>query len=472
MPTPLSTPGSAWRSAVSARSAKLPRRRQITLVSALVLLLPLLLGACGVRFSDNLGDPSTTPGSTTGSGGCPGAGQGSNVGYTPQELRIAYDVEPLCQQGYTGKGQTVVVIVSFGSPTLQHDFDTFSQRFDLPHLTLDIRAPIGTVQFDPTNSDMTGWQSETTLDVESIHAMAPDAHIVVLTSPVSETEGVQGLPEFRQLEQYAVTNHLGTIINQSWGASEATLTDSAGQQELAQWNSFYQQATTQQGITFVAASGDNGSTDYCDLKATKQCKFQTVGFPGDNPYNVSVGGTSLAMSGGQASETVWKSNGGASEGGFSKFYAEPSFQQSLPSNLQSDLNNRRGVPDVSADADPSTAMAVYVAGGWQPIGGTSAASPMWAGMLAVASQMAGHPLGYITPALYSIGTSSKYAQDFRDVTSGNNSIGGVPGFNAAPGWDPTTGLGSPIASKLLPDLIAAVNTQATPSATAQPTATP
>ncbi len=447
-------------------------------VCALLLMMSLLLGACSVRFADNPGDTSTTspggPAASAGDGTCPGVGQGSGAGYTPEQLRVAYSVEPLCQRGFTGKGQTVVVIVSYGSPTLQQDVNTFSRTFALPQLTLDIRSPLGTVPFDPNNTDMAGWQQETTLDVETIHAMAPEAKIVVLTSPVSETEGVQGLPEFLKLEQYAVNNHLGSVVNQSWAASEATLTDGAGQQEMAQWNPFFEQATTQDGVTIFGASGDSGATDYCDLKATKTCNFRTTSFPTDSPYVVSVGGTSLRIAGGAVNETVWNSNGGASGGGFSRFYAEPAYQQLLPSSVQSELANRRGVPDVAADADPSTAMAIYVAGGWVPIGGTSAASPLWAGIMAVADQMAGHPLGYITPALYAIGTSDRYAQDFRDVTSGNNSVNGVQGYSAAPGWDPTTGLGAPIASNLLPDLIATVAAEPTPSPSpaGSPTATP
>src|SRR5205807_5291716 len=114
---------------------------------------------------------------------------------------------------------------------------------------------------------MVGWAGETTLDVQIIHAIAPGANIVVLTSPVSETEGVIGLPEFLQLEQYAIDHHLGNIISQSWGASEATLKDATGRKEVQKWDTFFQKATMQQGITFFAASGDNGATDFTDLQS-------------------------------------------------------------------------------------------------------------------------------------------------------------------------------------------------------------
>ena len=114
------------------------------------------------------------------------------------------------------------------------------------------------------------------------------------------------------------------------------------------------------------------------------------------------------------------------------------------------------MPDVAADGDPATAMAVYSSDQWQQIGGTSASTPLWAGLMAIANQIAGHPLGFINPALYKLAISSSYALDFRDITVGNNSISHgvhVMGYSATKGWDAITGLGAPIAEKLLPDLI-------------------
>lgn len=361
------------------------------------------------------------------------------------------------QRGYTGKGQTIVDIVSFGSPTLQQDMDTFDSQFGLPPITIQVLSPIGTVPFDPANKDMQGWAGETELDVQIIHAIAPGASIVVLTSPVSETEGTIGLPQFLQLEQYALSHHLGTIFSQSWGASEVTLKDSAGQKELQQWDAFYKQATTQQGITFFGSSGDNGATDYTDLQATKLSTTPTTSFPTDEPWVTSTGGTALQRQPGTSTftESAWNGSGG----GFSAFYSEPSFQQTLPSSVQQELKNRRGVPDVAADADPNTGLAVYI-GGWTLAGGTSAAAPLWSAITAIANQMAGHPLGFLNPALYKLAASSTYSRDFRDITNGNNStpVNGklVQGYNAAPGWDPITGLGSPNAQNLIPDLIAAM----------------
>jgi subtilase family serine protease len=416
-----------------------------------VLCAPVLLAAC---------DPGDVTNAVT-------------PGYTPQQMREAYGVTPLIAQGHDGTGQTVVVIESFGSPTLQQDMNTFCTRYGLPPITLQILAPLGSVPFDPKNSEMTGWVGESTLDVELIHAIAPGAKIVVLTSPVDETEGTVGLPQFLQLEQYAVSHHLGNIISQSFGASEYTLTDSAGRQQVQQWDRFYHQATTQDGITFFASSGDSGATDaaniFSDPAQEQYVDAPTSSFPNDDPWVTSVGGTTINLQNDGADQPVaWNSNGGASGGGFSAFFSEPAFQQGLPASMQSELNHRRGLPDVAADADPSTGMGAYNSQDkWFITGGTSASAPVWAALAAIADQMAGHPLGFLNPALYQIAASSKYAQDFRDVTAGNNSFaaGGVSvqGYAAAPGWDPVTGMGEPIAYQLLPDLIAQVGTSTSTS---------
>jgi subtilase family serine protease len=150
-------------------------------------------------------------------------------------------------------------------------------------------------------------------------------------------------------------------------------------------------------------------------------------------------------------ESAWPKSGG----GFSAFYSTPSYQQLLPASTQRQLQNRRGVPDVAASADPRSGLVIHHQGKYRVIGGTSASAPLWAALIAIGNQMAGRPLGFVNPAIYQIGTSDKAKTDFRDITSGNNSWAGVPGYDAAPGWDPVTGFGAPIADKLLPDLIAA-----------------
>lgn len=376
--------------------------------------------------------------------------------YTPRALRVAYGVQSLIDKGFTGKGQTVVDIVSFGSPTIQRDTDVFSQKFGLPSTTVQVISPLNKPEYDPYG-DKSGWASETTLDVQIIHAIAPDAKIVVLVSPVAETEGTIGLPEFRQLEQYVIDRKLGNIVSQSWGASELTLQDAKGRQELKQWDTLLQNGTTKQGITYLTSSGDHGATDYMDMQSKQLGRVPTTGFAADSPWVTSVGGTTLVRNGSTFSERVWNNNtDSGSGGGFSQFYQTPSYQRNLPTSVQQIMKNRRGVPDVAAAADPYTGLAFYQTGSWYVAGGTSASAPVWAGIVAIANQMAGRPLGFMNPALYKLAGSSTYTQDFHDITVGDNSnrSAGVKGYPAVRGWDPDTGLGTPNAEKLLPDLIA------------------
>jgi subtilase family serine protease len=377
---------------------------------------------------------------------------------TPHQLREAYGVENLYKKGWTGKGQTVIDVVSFGSPTLKQDMDTYDQTFGLPPIDLQVISPLHETEYNPGNSrsDKAGWAGETTLDVQVIHAIAPEAKVIVMTSPVAETEGTVGLPEFLQLEQYAIDHHLGSIFSQSWGASELTLQDQKGQQELQKWNAFYLQATMLKGMTIFNSSGDNGAADYSDLQSKHLSTTPTTSFAGDSPWVTAVGGTTLTHTGTNFTEQAWSNSGG----GFSRFYMTPDYQKNLPADAQSQAKNRRGVPDVAADANPNTGMAVYQGGMWNAGGGTSASAPVWAGLMAIANQMAGHPLGFINPALYKLASQpATYARDFHDVTQGNNSFppANVQGYAAAKGWDAVTGLGTPNAENLLPDLVAAMH---------------
>jgi subtilase family serine protease len=382
--------------------------------------------------------------------------------YSPQEIREVYGVSGLIDSGYTGKGETIVIIDSFGSPTIRHDLHVFDAGYGLPDPpSFKILAPLGTVPFNPSDPTQVGWAFETTLDVDWSHAMAPGANIILMTSPVAETEGVQGLPQFLSLEQYAVKHHLGQIISQSWGATENTLFTPAGKKLMNSFNSFYQQAT-KAGWTFFASAGDTGSTNY-ELNGTTLYPFPVVGFPASSPYVTSVGGTSLYATthAVYVQETVWNNQTGAGGGGISQYFSEPSYQKAnLPSSVQTQLNGYRGMPDISWNADPFTSILVYVSffsvssqNGFYFIGGTSEGSPQWAGMTADADQWAGHSLGFLNPELYMIGNSSKYAQSFHDITVGTNSFAGVPGYDATPGWDLATGWGTPKAVSLFKQII-------------------
>jgi subtilase family serine protease len=319
--------------------------------------------------------------------------------------------------------------------------------------------PLGTVPFDPTNSDQVGWAAETTLDVESAHALAPDANIVLMTSPVSETEGVQGLPQFLSLEKYALTHHLGKIISQSWGATENTLFSPAGRNVLNQFEDFYKDAA-EQNVTVFASSGDSGSSNV-DVN-NNVYPFPTVIFPASSPYVTAVGGTSLFAStdGDYQKEVVWDEVAqAAGGGGISQVFKEPGYQSAnLPSSVRKVLDGHRGIPDISYNADPLTAILIYLSflpgqAGYYFIGGTSEGSPQWAGIIADANQLAGRPLGFLNPALYSIGNSDRAASSYHDITIGNNGYNSIPGYDARPGWDPASGWGSPKTATLVANLI-------------------
>src|SRR5262249_2477550 len=133
--------------------------------------------------------------------------------YSPQQIQNAYDITPLLNAGFTGRGQTIIIVDAFGSPTIEHDLKMFDAAYPLPAPpSLTVLSPLGTVPFNFFDKDQRDWALETTLDVEWAHAVAPEAAIVVLTTPVAETEGVQGMPEMLFVEQYALDHHLGRII--------------------------------------------------------------------------------------------------------------------------------------------------------------------------------------------------------------------------------------------------------------------
>ncbi len=292
--------------------------------------------------------------------------------------------------------------------------------------------------------------------------MAPGAAIVVLTSPVDQTEGVQGLPEFLALEKYALDHHLGKIISQSWGATENTLfIDAAGPQRpqvIADYSAFYARALLGQ-VTVLASAGDQGSSNVENNLVTFY-SFPTVNFPASSPLVTAVGGTDLSAdgSGNYQSETVWNDDGCcAGGGGISQVFQEPVYQRlSLPKMVQAQLGGMRGLPDVSYNAAVfnefiwiyASYPGAFYGPGYYSIGGTSEGSPQWAGIVADLNQYAGRPLGFLNPALYVLGGAGRFSHIGRDITVGNNELLDVPGavapgYSATRGWDPASGWGTP-----------------------------
>jgi subtilase family serine protease len=375
--------------------------------------------------------------------------------FTPAQVRRAYGVDKLAAQGIDGTGQTVVIIVSFGSPTLQEDVAAFNRATGLPDANITQLFPLGhDFQQGGGCNDVGGWAGETTLDVEWVHAIAPGASIVVLASPVAETEGVAGMPEFLALERYARDYHLGSIISQSWGTSEDLLADAQGAALRASFDAFYADAT-RSDLTVFSASGDSGVLgDTPDCGTSNQV---SAGWPASAPWVTAVGGTMLSLNGDgtYGSERVLQAFNVAGGSGISAFYPQPAEQAKLSDAIQQQLGGKRGLADVSAIGAGLLVYQTTGSGGTprpQLASGTSASTPVWAGIGALATHAAGGPIGNINPTLYALGAAGRC---FHDVTTGSNAFMGSPGQPALPGWDFPSGWGTPDASCLVPALAAA-----------------
>jgi subtilase family serine protease len=396
------------------------------------------------------------------------------VCYQPAQIRQAYDLAPLYARGVTGRGTTIVIVDSFGSPTIRHDLTVFDQAFGLPAPPkLTISQPVGRVpRYDPANSDMVGWAGETTLDVEYAHAIAPGASILLVETPVSETEGVHGFPQIIKAEQYVVRHHLGDVISQSFSATEQTFPNQAAVQAL---RGAYQLAARNH-VTVLAASGDSGAADV-KLDETTYYPFPVTSWPDSDPLVTAVGGTQLHVTatGKPAAPTVWNDtynqaanvfavgNAGpnplASGGGRSVLFGRPGYQN----GVKNVVGGQRGVPDISMSAACNGSVDTYgtyggAPAGWSPSCGTSEATPLFAGIVALAAQVAGHPLGPVNPALYRL--AAAHARGIVDVTKGNNTVsftqGGkrhaVRGFTAVPGYDLASGVGTVNAAYFVSEL--------------------
>jgi subtilase family serine protease len=370
--------------------------------------------------------------------------------YTPLQYRVAYDLNPLYSQGVTGAGRTIVIVDSFGSPTIASDIKTFDAQFGLPNPNLKIEQ-FGTIPpFDPTNSTMVGWAEETTLDVEYAHSIAPDANIVLAETPVAEVEGTSGFPQMMDAERTLINQGVGDVISQSFGATENTFPGfSQGNfSSLLDLRYAFKDAVLH-NVTVVAGSGDDGATN-AESDGQTLYPMRVNSWPSSDPLVTSVGGTMLNLdnNGNRLSpDTVWNDGFGAGGGGVSGVFSRPLFQL----GVRSVVGSQRGTPDISMTAAVNGAAWVYWsfpgagAPGWELVGGTSEATPIFAGVVALADQLAGHRLGWINPDLYSLGALSTHTSlptGIVDVTAGNNSFAGVTGFSAAPGYDLASGWGT------------------------------
>lgn len=381
--------------------------------------------------------------------------------FTPAQLSTAYAVQPLYQQGVTGKGQTIAVIVGSQDPSLVQDLHQWDQTFGVPDPPLNIFYPQGPGAADP------GVSVEITLDVEAAHALAPDATINLVLANTDTATTLDGIvARLIDAAKYAVDNNLGDVMSLTFSEDERCVDPTL----FSEMNATFARAA-QKGITVLASSGDTGATGFtCDLSSL----FSTPGVsvPASNPDVTAVGGTNLitTSAGVYNSESAWTqvtADNGATGGGFSSLYAEPSYQQGISSI---DSVGKRAIPDFALLADPRGGLQLICSfcNGGTPVqfslGGTSISAPLWAGILALGDQKAGHRLGNIHPALYKIGESSSASHSLHDIVGGNNTYtftdpNGVPitvnGYSATRGWDPVTGWGTPKAVAFLPLLIGA-----------------
>jgi subtilase family serine protease len=381
--------------------------------------------------------------------------------YDPYQMRRAYGTDTLINKGFDGAGKTIVIIDAFQSPNIVSQLDALNSFYGLPSSSFTQIAPDGLTPFDPTNGDMVGWAVEISLDVEWAHAIAPGANIdLVLAKSDQDSDLLSAI-------EYAVDHHLGDIISQSFGENESCMDPKL----VPQYHEVYAQATLK-GITIFASSGDSGAAQAtCDGSAL----VQAVSIPASDPLVTAVGGTELTAAnyclsalgcnpshnppaGTYEGEVAWNEapQYGATGGGFSVLYAEPEYQEGVVHGGK----QQRGVPDVAYNsAVDAGGVLTYLDipgldAGFYLVGGTSAGSPQWSALLAITDQIAVFDLGFVNDALYRIGRAPPiYGASLHDITIGNNSFEGVTGFNAAPGWDPTTGLGSPKASLLVFNLL-------------------
>jgi subtilase family serine protease len=396
--------------------------------------------------------------------------------YKPRQISRAYGFSPLIRRGENGSGVTIAIIDWTEDPTIDEDLATFDSRFKVPAPpSLEVVAPFGVTPFEASNpEDVTG-SFEVSMDVELAHATAPGAKIVLVLARSGENE------EIINTERYVVAHHLGDVVSMSYTETEECESASLVEEE----QSVFKEGV-EDGITFVAGSGDEGAAaPNCEYSAP--LSHPEVNIPASDPNVTAAGGSALTAnfgSGRYISESVWNETTPSSVwpehlvggGGFSTLYATPKYQEGVPA-----ITTQRGVPDVSDNAAADGGM-VFVwgssgqskeeeekYGNYWISGGTSAAAPQWAGLVAIADQLAGHALGNINPALYEIGKGSRYREAFHDITEGNNSYPPVTGYSAAPGWDPASGWGSPVASKLVP-LLAASNAESGDQTAAAPSA--
>jgi subtilase family serine protease len=212
--------------------------------------------------------------------------------YQPAQIQTAYDLKPLLDQGIDGKGETIVIVDAFGSPTIGKDLEQFDKAFGLPAPpSLTVLQPAGPVPPYVADNLREGWAGETDLDVEYSHVMAPGANILLVETPTNENEGTSGFPQIETAEKYVIAHHLGGVISQSFSATEQSFPSKASLQAL---RGAYVDAA-HSGVTVLAASGDSGAADVGPNGRTYY-DFPVTSWPDSDPLVTGVGGVQLHLS--------------------------------------------------------------------------------------------------------------------------------------------------------------------------------
>ena len=222
--------------------------------------------------------------------------------YTAKQIQRAFNLGPLYAHGTTGKGQTIVIVDSFGSPTIVHDLHHFDATYHLPNPTLKVIQPAGAFTWKANDTEE-GWAGETTLDVEYAHTIAPQAKILLVETPVSEEEGRTGFPQIIKAEKYVINHDLGGVISQSFSATEETFPTA---QALLRLRSAYVDAAAHQ-VTVLTATGDSGAADV-RFNESDYYLHPVTSWPDSDPLVTGVGGTQLKLDAkGQhtAKDVVW-----------------------------------------------------------------------------------------------------------------------------------------------------------------------
>jgi kumamolisin len=348
----------------------------------------------------------------------------SSLSYTPVQVAALYDFPT----GEDGSGECIALI-ELGGGYKPTDLSSYWSQLRLSKTPTVSAVSVGNGSNNPTG-DPSGPDGEVMLDIEVAGSIAPGAKIVAYFAENTDAGFLNAITT-------AVhdSSNNPSIVSISWGGPESSWT----QQAMTSMDEAFQAAAAM-GVTVCVAAGDDGSTDGVNDGENH------VDFPASSPNVLACGGTRLVASGETiTSETVWNelsNNEGATGGGISDVFPLPSYQNGagVPPSANPTHNVGRGVPDVAGDADPTTGYDTVVDGKSGVIGGTSAVAPLWAGLIALINQSMGKPVGFINPLLYQ---DASTAGDFNSITSGNNGA-----YSAGRGWNPCTGLGSPIGTRV------------------------